>query len=360
MKRNSVRYIDAFLSMLRSSLFTHKPFFLAHAITYSCNAKCKTCTYWQISNKEHKDLSTDEVYSLLDKAYDFGMRGYYLFGGEPLVRKDIEAVVEYAKNRGFLTTMNTNASLLEAKADSLGENLDFIFVSLDSFNDYHDFIRGRQGSFAEVMKGIKKISEVGRTRVTLVATISSINLDAIKSLAKLAQDLDVGISYNAVEPTVQLGFDGGRTDSPVKTYGLSEQQLQTFYQTLLALKEEGYPLMETTYVLKHYVQGKNWICHFPKVFVYVSPDNKIFNCTYDHTYDLKNGSFEDYFTSIPYKEHVNKAKKCNICVRTCVRMYSYAYALKPLNFLNLYKDIELLKNHKHANSLTPLSYTALL
>lgn len=346
MKGNSARFLDAFFSMLKSRLITHKPFFLAHAITYACNSRCKTCTYWQMSPKQEHDLSTEEVYTLLDEAYDFGMRGYYLFGGEPLFREDIEAVVEYAKNRGFLTTMNTNASLLEEKAASLGETLDFAFISLDYFDDHHDFIRGKPGAFKEVMRGIERIRKGGRTRVTLVTTISSMNFDVIEPMAKFARDLGVGISYNAVEPTVQLSFEEGRTDSPVKAYGLTPKQLQSFYDTLLRLKLEGYPLMETSYVLKQYAEGYPYTCHFPKIFVYVSPDKKVFDCAYSHTYDLKTGSFQDYFSSPLYKEHVTKAETCNICIRTCVRMYSYAYALKPLNFINLYNDVKILVNQK--------------
>ncbi len=125
-----------------------------------------------------EDLNTEGVFNLLDEAYDFGMRGYYLFGGEPTVRKDIGQVVDYAKKKGFVTTMNTNASLLAPKAGSL-RNLDFVFISLDYFNAYHDFIRGRRGAFDEVIKGVNEIRKTGKTRVTLVTTISTLNPDAI-------------------------------------------------------------------------------------------------------------------------------------------------------------------------------------
>jgi MoaA/NifB/PqqE/SkfB family radical SAM enzyme len=293
-------------------------------------------------------LSTEGVFRLLDEAYNFGMRGYYLFGGEPLIRKDIGEVVDYAKAKGFLTTMNSNASLLAAKAESL-RNLDFIFVSLDYFNEYHDFIRGRRGSFNEVVRGIEKIRQIGNTRVTLVTTISTLNFDAVERMAKLARDLQVGISYNSVEPTVQSSFEEGRTESPVQNIGLSRVQLQNFYARLLRLKQEKYPLMETEYVLKHFVEGRRWICQFPKMFVYVSPEKKIFNCTYDHTYDLKQGSFEDYFSSRLYRSHVARAEKCNLCVRTCVRGYSYAYDLKPLNFMNLVGDARIMLQQTGAN-----------
>ncbi len=113
------RFLDAGLSLLKSRMFTDKPFFLAHAITYSCNSRCKTCTYWQMSHKTKDDLTTREVFELLDEAYDFGMRGYYLFGGEPTTRSDIGKVIDYAKKKGFLTTMNTNASFWRQKPNFL-------------------------------------------------------------------------------------------------------------------------------------------------------------------------------------------------------------------------------------------------
>jgi MoaA/NifB/PqqE/SkfB family radical SAM enzyme len=338
-KGGKARFLDAFLSMLKSRVYTHKPFFLAHALTFGCNSKCRMCTYWQLTPRMKEDLSTEEVYQLLDEAYDFGMRGYYMFGGEPLIRRDIGKIVDYAKNKGFLTTMNTNGSLLASKAPFL-RNLDFAFVSLDYFDGYNDFIRGRKGSFADTMKGVNRIREVGNTRVTLVTTISTLNRGAMEPMAKLAKELRVGISYNSVEPTMDFGLNEA-SESPNMDLGLNRAQLQEFYATLLRLKREGYPLMETEYVLKHFVEGRRWTCHFPKMFVYVSPDKKIYNCTYDYSYDLKKGSFREYFSGDQFRNHVARAEECNMCVRTCVRNYSYAYDLKPLNLVDLVADARI-------------------
>jgi MoaA/NifB/PqqE/SkfB family radical SAM enzyme len=338
------RFLDSFLSMVKSRAFTHKPFFLAHAATFGCNSKCRMCTYWQLTPRMREDMTTEQVFDLLDEAYDFGMRGYYIFGGEPLIRKDIGKLVDYAKGKGFLTTMNTNASLLASKADSL-RNLDFVFVSLDYFNEYHDYIRGRRGSFDDAIRGVDSIREVGHTRVTLVTTISTLNLDAMEPMARLARDLHVGISYNSVEPTLDFGLTNG-ADSPNMTLGLSRKQLRAFYETLLKLKQAGYPLMETEYVLKHFAEGRPWTCHFPKMFVYVSPDKMIYDCKYGYSYDLKKGSFSDYFSSEHYRNHVATAEACNMCVRTCVRGYSYAYDFKPVNLLDLVGDARIQINQR--------------
>jgi MoaA/NifB/PqqE/SkfB family radical SAM enzyme len=341
-KSDGTRYMDAVLSMVKSRAHTHKPFFLAHAATFGCNSKCKMCTYWQLTPRMKEDMTTDEVFDMLDEAYDFGMRGYYLFGGEPLIRKDIGKLVDYAKQRGFLTTMNTNASLMASKAESL-RNLDFAFVSLDYFSQYHDFIRGRHRSFDDAISGIKRIREVGKTRIVLVTTVSTLNLDAVEPMAKLARELKVGISYNFVEPTLDFGLTSSDS-SPNFTLGLTKKQLRDFYGLLLRLKREDYPLMETEYVLRHFAEGRPWTCHFPKMFVYVSPDKKIFDCGYAYGYDLRKGSFEDYFSSKQYKDQVLKAEHCNMCVRTCVRGYSYAYEFNPLNLLDLIGDARILLN----------------
>jgi MoaA/NifB/PqqE/SkfB family radical SAM enzyme len=340
----ATRFLNAFMSMVKSRVITHKPFFLAHAATFGCNSKCRMCTYWQLTPRMREDMSTREVFELLDQAYEFGMRGYYIFGGEPLIRKDIGRIVDYAKEKGFLTTMNTNGSLLASKAASL-RNLDFAFVSLDYFNEYHDFIRGRKGSFDDAIRGIRRIREVGNTRVTLVTTISTLNLNAMEPMARLARDLRVGISYNSVEPTLDFGLTNS-ADSPNLNLGLSRIQLRAFYETLLRLKKAGYPLMETEYVLRHFSEGRRWTCHFPKMFVYVSPDKRIYDCTYGYSYDLRKGSFENYFSSVQYRAHVARAEECNMCVRTCVRGYSYAYDLKPLNLLDLVGDARIQVNQK--------------
>jgi MoaA/NifB/PqqE/SkfB family radical SAM enzyme len=285
-------------------------------------------------------MTTEGVYELLREGYESGMRGYYLFGGEPLIRKDIGQLVDYAKTLGFVTTMNTNASLLASKAMTL-RGLDFAFVSVDYPNEYDDYIRGRKGSFEDAIRGIRRIREEGSTKVIIVTTISTLNLDAVEAMAKLARDLKVGISYNFVEPTLDFGLTDSN-DSPNMSLGVTKEQLRGYYSKLLELKKEGYPLMETEYVLRHFAEGRPWTCHFPKMFVYVSPDKKIFDCTYGYSYDLRKGSFEDYFSSSAYKEQVHEAETCNRCVRTCVRGYSYAYDFNPLNFIDLIGDARML------------------
>ncbi len=337
---NASRYVGALGAMLRSRLLTRTPFVLAHAVTFGCNSRCQTCTYWKLTPRMKEDLPTAAVFDLLDEAYAAGMRGYYLFGGEPLVRRDVGALVDHARSAGFVTMINTNGSLLAAKAESL-TGLDFAFVSLDQVDARHDTIRGRRGNFDEVIRGIERLREVGPTKITLVTTISALNRDAMEPMARLARDLNVTVSYNAVEPTLDFGLTDP-TSSPNFRLGLSREDFATFYTTLLRLKREGYPLLETEEVLEDFVAGRPWTCQFPKMFVYVTPDRKIYSCDYAYSYDLRQGSFREYFASAGFKEAVARAETCNSCVRTCVRGYSYAYDLKARNLAQLAHEAQVL------------------
>lgn len=327
------RYLDALGSMVRSRIFTHTPFFLAHAMTFGCNSRCRSCTYWKNTPRMKEDMKTDQIFELLDEAYDVGMRGYYMFGGEPLIRRDIGEIIDYAKEKGFITVMNTNGSFLEKKKESL-RNLDFAFVSIDYHNEFDDVIRGRAGTFNEVMNGIEAMKDHTNTNIALVTTISTLNWDTIEPMAQLARKLGVGISYNSVEQSLDFGQTDENT-TPNFEIGLTNDQLHEFYKRLQKIKEDGYPLMETDGVLNDFVNGVPWRCHFSKMFVYVTPDKQIYNCDYSYAYDLRKGSFREYFKSKPFRDYVKQSETCNKCVRTCVRGYSYTYSLHPKQLMGL-------------------------
>ena len=345
------RYLGALNSMLKSRFFTHRPFFLAHAMTFGCNSRCKTCTYWKNISRMKEDMKTEEVFQMLDEAYDAGMRGYYMFGGEPLIRQDIAEITDYAKNKGFITVMNTNGSLLEQKAAKL-KNLDFAFVSLDYYNDYDDVIRGRPNTFGEVIRGIYELKKIGRTKVALVTTISTLNWNSMRRMAELASDLGVGISFNSVEQSMDFGQTTTET-TPNFDVGLDSEKLKEFYRTLLELKREGFPLLETEDVLEDFVNSKPWKCEFSKMFLYVTPNKQVYNCDYTYAYDLKKGSFEQYFKSEGFWSYVKSSESCNKCVRTCVRGYSYTYGLFPRQLWGLAGQARLLFNRSEESCTLP-------
>jgi len=332
------RYLKVAISGLKSRFITHSPICLAHSVTFACNCRCKMCTQWKMSKMVCKDMKTEEVFELIRKAYKAGMRVYYAWGGEPLLRRDLPQILKFAKKMGFITIVNTNGTQLKQMAKSIVDYTDSLVISLDSPDSLHDYIRGRNNAYREVVEGLEEVKKIGKCIIVLVATISKLNFDKIEDLAKFAMENNVFVTYNTVEPTLVTSYENERTYLPVEKYGLNKKELHEFYSKLLELKHKGCPLAETETVLQDYVDGKPFNCHFSEVFVYVSPDGVIIPCTYAYGLkpkSLKEISFKEYFSTQEFKGHVKNSANCKICLRTCVRMYAYSYMLNLRHMANL-------------------------
>ncbi len=67
------------------------------------------------SYREHNELKTKEVFSLLDQLRDIGCFYLGFTGGEPFIREDMIEILWYAKRCGFELIIYTNASLINEK-----------------------------------------------------------------------------------------------------------------------------------------------------------------------------------------------------------------------------------------------------
>ena len=102
-----------------------------------CNMKCKHC-FSEFGEVEIKSLNNEKAFQIIDEIYKVkSVRKINFSGGEPTLYNGIEKLLEYSKNKGFETSLVTNAYLLihkEEIKENLLENLDLIAFSVDSFN----------------------------------------------------------------------------------------------------------------------------------------------------------------------------------------------------------------------------------
>src|SRR3954451_18320499 len=113
------------------------------SVTDRCNFRCVYCMPKEVFGKdyqflEHKELLTFEEIARLARIFTHhGIEKIRLTGGEPLVRRNLERLIELlAAIPGLDLTLTTNASLLTKKAQPLAAaGLKRITVSLDSLDD---------------------------------------------------------------------------------------------------------------------------------------------------------------------------------------------------------------------------------
>jgi cyclic pyranopterin phosphate synthase len=118
------------------------------SVTDRCNFRCTYCMPKQVFDKSyqflpHADiLSFEEITRLASLFVAHGTEKIRLTGGEPLLRKNIERLIEMLAElrtpagRPLDLTLTTNGSLLPKKAQSLRDaGLKRLTVSLDSLDD---------------------------------------------------------------------------------------------------------------------------------------------------------------------------------------------------------------------------------
>jgi GTP 3',8-cyclase len=112
------------------------------SVTDRCNFRCVYCMPKEVFGADHRFLERRELLSFEEIArvarlvVGLGVQKIRLTGGEPLVRRDLERLVEQLAPLGAELTLTTNASLLPQKAEPLARaGLDRITVSLDSLDD---------------------------------------------------------------------------------------------------------------------------------------------------------------------------------------------------------------------------------
>src|SRR5512139_193486 len=145
------------------------------SLTDRCNFRCVYCMPKETFDKDHNFLprssllSFEEIERIAKIFVAHGVSKIRLTGGEPLLRKNIEVLIEQlatlrtVDGRPLDITLTTNGSLLAKKAQALKDaGLSRVTVSLDSLDDA-TFKRMNDVDFpvAEVLHGLQVAHEVG-------------------------------------------------------------------------------------------------------------------------------------------------------------------------------------------------------
>jgi cyclic pyranopterin phosphate synthase len=144
------------------------------SVTDRCNFRCVYCMPKEVFGRDHRfldrrELLTFEEIERLTRAFvRQGVEKIRITGGEPLVRRDLERLIEMlAAIDGLDLTLTTNGSLLAQKAEALrAAGLGRVTVSLDSLDD--EVFRAMNDvdfPVARVLEGIDSAARAGLTPV---------------------------------------------------------------------------------------------------------------------------------------------------------------------------------------------------
>ena len=140
------------------------------SVTDRCNFRCTYCMPKSVYDRNFKFLeraqllSFDEINRLVGIFKDHGVEKVRITGGEPLLRKQLEKLLEMISVSHKLDlTLTTNATLLKQKASTLLDaGLNRITVSLDSLDDHtFQIMNDMKVPVSKVLEGIEEADRVG-------------------------------------------------------------------------------------------------------------------------------------------------------------------------------------------------------
>jgi len=188
--------------------------YLRVSVTDRCNLRCVYCMPEEgVPSIGHESiLRYEEITRVVRVAASLGISEVRLTGGEPLVRKGIEQLVDSIALIPGLAglSMTTNGELLAPLADSLAlAGLQRVNVSLDSLRPARFRAITRRGTLSNVLAGIEAAQRAGLQPVKInVVVMRGINDDEVADFARLTVGAGWNVRFIELMP---LGAGAART-----------------------------------------------------------------------------------------------------------------------------------------------------
>jgi len=270
--------------------------YLRISVTDRCNLRCVYCNPLGDCGLIERDeiLTFEEIHHIAGLFAECGISKVRLTGGEPLVRKNIVALVEKLAAIAAVKeiTMTTNGVLLEQMADALKvAGLSRVNISVDSLES-QNYQRITGSDFLEkVTKGIRKAIEVGLTPVKInTVVLRGINEQDVAALAQLSLETPIAVRFIEYCPT-DKSVEPDRLFVPNSRV---RKSIESRFGPLAAVVMADANGPAVYFKIKHsaghlgFISGKStFFCHLCNRLRLTS-DGKVRPCLYSaHHYDVK-------------------------------------------------------------------------
>jgi cytosylglucuronate decarboxylase len=166
-----------------------RPDYLFIRVLEACNANCFMCAFAR--SKDRYRFPADDLRVMLPRVRAQGIRYVRLTGGEPLVHREVVALVDAIRTAALRSSIITNGWFLERNLEALvAAGLDQVIVSIDGLRDTHDEIRRMAGLYDRATAGARAAGARGvLLRVNTV--VGPHNFREMPVLRTVLEDLDV-------------------------------------------------------------------------------------------------------------------------------------------------------------------------
>lgn len=295
---------------------TKYPIVVSYEVTLSCNCNCRHCDLGGVI-KDEKQITAEAYRDLTQRLKPVAAQ---ISGGEPLLRKDIAAIVKAIKQAGVhYAILVTNGVLLnETNYMQLREaGVDQFSVSLDFPDERHDEFRRRPGLYRRLEQTLPQLSKLGFRDIILNTAITKANVREILPLWQKALEWGVDISYSAYTP-----LRTGDVDYCLNRGEDLEILRQAISELIVLRKGNAHlvnPELTLRDTLRFFEQGTMPNCKAGERFIVVMPDGGLVPCSLHRTkYATRNEMMRDF-------SRTNQCGKCYVAIRSYSEMPFFSH-----------------------------------
>jgi pyrroloquinoline quinone biosynthesis protein E len=257
-----------------------RPYTLVAELTYRCPLRCVYCSNPLDFAHRGDRLSTDDWLRVFREAEDLGVVQLNLTGGEPLVRDDLEALVEGARGLDLYTNLITSGIPLtrERLAGLRALGLDSVQISVqDVAAAASDRIAGLR-SFDRKLEVARWVKELGMP-LTLNTVLHRDNLEHVPDVIALAERLAADRLELANTQYVGWALVNRRALLPTRV------QLERAREAAGAARQRLRGRMEVLFVTPDYYSEfpKGCMDGWARRFIIVTPDGLALPCHAAHS-----------------------------------------------------------------------------
>lgn len=223
--------------------------YLRLSVTDRCDLRCTYCMSEKMQFLPKAELlSVDELDQVASAFIARGVRKIRITGGEPLVRKDLDALLSrLSRHLGAgldELTLTTNATQLASRAEMLVRHgVKRINVSLDTLDPDRFFEITRRGTLGPVLDGIAAAQAAGLKVKLNTVVLRHQNAAALPDMIRWAHERGMDMTLIEVMPLGATGED--RTDQYIPLTMIRDRldqiwQLQDLPQTDLSAGPSHY------------------------------------------------------------------------------------------------------------------------
>lgn len=167
------------------NLVLRRPLLAVFQVNLRCNSSCGYCNL--PLNVGRYEMSRQEIRKVFAGLYGEGLRCVFLQGGEPLLRRDLNGILQDLVEMGFHVTLVTNGTKLTSHLVRRFDELSVaLSISLDTLDrKKYERIRGAD-QLEQVLAGLDLLGQYRRPKF-LTCIVSEINRDEVNEVVAFAE-----------------------------------------------------------------------------------------------------------------------------------------------------------------------------